>query len=135
VSAARIGGVLPCNYPFETIPSPILAGTVNSIAWLNYDGRSNRGTFFLSDVSGLPSIGVQAGLTRVVYDRTTRAAPSDAIALAPPSVQRNVSLPFGIVFLGRPWSEPQLIELAAAYERARGPRTPPPGFGPVHGEP
>ncbi len=122
-------------YPFETIPSPILAGTANSIAWLTYDGRSNRGYFFLSDVSGLPSIGVQAGLTHVVYDRTTRAAPSDAIALDPPSVRRDVTLPFGIVFLGRPWSEPQLIELAAAYERARGPRTPPPGFGPIPGEP
>ncbi len=122
-------------YPFETIPSPILAGTANSIAWLTYDGRSNRGYFFLSDVSGLPSIGVQAGLTHVVYDRITRAAPSDAIALDPPSVRRDVTLPFGIVFLGRPWSEPQLIELAAAYERARGPRTPPPGFGPIPGEP
>ena len=122
-------------YPFETMPSPILAGTANSIAWLTYDGRSNRGYFFLSDVSGLPSIGVQAGFTRVVYDRTTRGAPTEALAIDPPSVRREVSLPFGIEFIGRLWSEPTLLEIASAYERARGPRTPPPGFGPLPGEP
>lgn len=122
-------------YPFETIPSPILAGTAESIAWLTYDGRTNRGNFFFSDISGLPSVGVQAGFTRVVYDRTTRGAPSEALALDPPGVARNATLPFGILFLGRPWSEPTLLEIAAAYEAARGPRVPPPGFGPIPSEP
>jgi hypothetical protein len=60
---------------------------------------------------------------------------SEQLALDPPSVRREVKLPLNIEFLGKPWSEPQLLELASAFEKARGPRTPPPGFGPIPGEP
>jgi Asp-tRNA(Asn)/Glu-tRNA(Gln) amidotransferase A subunit family amidase len=122
-------------YPFETIPPPILAGTKDSIAWLVYDGRQNRGWNSFGDASGLPDIGVPAGFTQVVYDRTTRAPSTESLALNPPSVRREVKLPLNIEFLGKPWSEPQLLGLAAAFEKARGPRTPPPGFGPIPGEP
>jgi amidase len=122
-------------YPYETIPSKILTGTAGSIAWLSYDGRPNRGFNGFTDTSGLPDIGVPAGFTQVVYDRTTRGAASEELALNPPSVRREVALPFSVQFLGRPWSEPLLFEIASAYERARGPRTPPPGFGPLPGEP
>lgn len=68
-------------------------------------------------------------------DRTTRGPSSEQLALDPPSVRREVKLPLNIEFLGKPWSEPQLLELASAFEKARGPRTPPPGFGPIPGEP
>lgn len=34
-------------------------------------------------------------------------------------------LPVGISFFGRAWSEPQLIEMAYAYENATGYRRPP----------
>jgi amidase len=122
-------------YPYETIPSPILAGTSESIAWLSYDGRPNRGYNGFTDTSGLPDIGVPAGFTEVVYDRTTRGEPSEELALNPPAVRREVSLPFGVQFLGRPWSEPVLLEIASAYEKARGARIPPPDFGPLPGEP
>jgi Asp-tRNA(Asn)/Glu-tRNA(Gln) amidotransferase A subunit family amidase len=122
-------------YPFETIPPPILSGTKDSIAWLVYDGRQNRGYNSFDDASGLPDIGVPAGFTKVVYDRTTRAPSSEQLALNPPSIQREVALPFNIEFVGRPWSEPQLLALASAFENARGPRVPPPGFGPIPGEP
>lgn len=40
-------------------------------------------------------------------------------------------LPAGLQFLGRPYSEGLLIELAYAYEQKTGHRRPPPGFGPV----
>ena len=122
-------------YPYETIPSPILSGTKDSIAWLTYDARPNRGYNSFVDASGLPDIGVPAGFTNVVYDRTTRGQASEQLALTPPSVRRTVKLPFSIEFLGRPWSEPTLLELAAAYEQARGPRGAPPGFGAIRGEP
>jgi Asp-tRNA(Asn)/Glu-tRNA(Gln) amidotransferase A subunit family amidase len=122
-------------YPYETIPSPILAGTSESIAWLSYDGRPNRGYNGFTDTSGLPDIGVPAGFTEVVYDRTTRGEPSEELALNPPAVRREVSLPFGVQFLGRPWSEPVLLEIASAYEKARGARIPPPDFDPLPGEP
>ena len=41
------------------------------------------------------------------------------------------SLPAGLQFLGRPYAEGLLIELAYAYEQKTGHRRPPPGFGPV----
>jgi amidase len=122
-------------YPYETIPSKILTGTKDSLAWLSYDGRPNRGYNGFTDISGLPDIGVPAGFTKVVYDRTTRGAASEELALNPPAVRREVLLPFSVQFIGRPWSEPVLFEIASAYEYARGPRTPPPGFGPLPGEP
>jgi Asp-tRNA(Asn)/Glu-tRNA(Gln) amidotransferase A subunit family amidase len=122
-------------YPYETIPSKILTGTSGSISWLSYDGRPNRGYNGFTDTSGLPDIGVPAGFTKVVYDRTTRGAASEELALNPPAEKREVLLPFSVQFVGRPWSEPTLIEIAAAYEHARGPRVAPPGFGPIPGEP
>lgn len=121
-------------YPYATIPSPILAGTADSIPWLNYDGRPSRGFNGFTDTSGLPDIGVPAGFSTVVYDRTTRGS-SESLALDPPSVRRQVALPFNVQFLVLPWSEPVLFEIAAAYEAARGPRTPPADFGPLPGEP
>ena len=122
-------------YPYETIPAKIMTGTAESIAWLSYEGRPNRGYNGFTDVSGLPDIGVPAGFTRVIYDRTTRGMPTEELALNPPSVRREVMLPFSVQFLGRMWSERTLLEIASAYEAARGPRTPPPGFGPLPGEP
>jgi Asp-tRNA(Asn)/Glu-tRNA(Gln) amidotransferase A subunit family amidase len=72
----------------------------------------------------------------VVYDRTTRGPSTDeTLALNPPSVKRDVNLPFSIQFMGRPWSEPVLLEIAASFEKARGPRKAPPGFGPIADEP
>jgi amidase len=121
-------------YPYETIPPKILTGTSESIPWLTYDGRSNRGYNGFTDVSGLPDIGVPAGFTKIVYDRTERGT-TEAYSLNPPAVRREVTLPFSVQFIGRPWSEPVLLEIAAAYEKARGPRTPPPGFGPIAEEP
>jgi Asp-tRNA(Asn)/Glu-tRNA(Gln) amidotransferase A subunit family amidase len=121
-------------YPYETIPSKILTGTIDSIAWLTYDGRPNRGFNGFTDGSGLPDIGVPAGFTQVVYDRTTRPS-SVANAIDPPAIRREVALPFSVQFLGNMWSEPKLLEIAAAYEAARGPRVSPPDFGPIPGEP
>ncbi len=114
-------------YPYETIPPKILTGTPDSIAWAVYDGRQNRGYNAFTDGSGLPAIAVQAGFTKVVYDRTTRGT-TEADALNPPAVKRDVFLPFSIVFLGRLWSEPTLLSIASGFERARGPRVPPPDF-------
>ena len=121
-------------YPYETIPPPILTGTTDSIPWLNYDGRPTRGYNAFTDASGLPDIGVPAGFTTVVYDRTTRGS-SEALALDPPSIRREVPLPFNVQFLGRPWSEPLLLEIASGYEFARGARIPPADFGALPGEP
>jgi Asp-tRNA(Asn)/Glu-tRNA(Gln) amidotransferase A subunit family amidase len=70
----------------------------------------------------------------VAYDRTTRGSTAE-LAVNPPAVRREVMLPFSVQFMGGLWSEPTLLEIAAAYEAARGPRMPPPDFGPIAGEP
>jgi hypothetical protein len=119
-------------YPYETIPSKLITGGSETIGWLTYDGRPNRGYNAFTDGSGLPDIGVPAGFTNVVYDRITRGTTVE-FAIDPPSVRREVTLPFSVQFLGRPWSEPVLLQIASAYEYARGPRVAPPGFGPVPG--
>ena len=41
-------------------------------------------------------------------------------------------LPVGIDFLGLPFSEPTLYEIAGAYEAVSNHRMPPPDFGPVN---
>src|SRR5262245_6276011 len=107
-------------YPYETIPSKLITGGSETIGWLTYDGRPNRGYNAFTDGSGLPDIGVPAGFTTVVYDRTTRGTTVD-FAIDPPSVRREVTLPFSVQFLSRSWSEPVLLEIASAYEHARGP--------------
>jgi len=52
--------------------------------------------------------------------------------LLPP---KPVALPVSIDFLGRRFSEPVIIRIAAAYEQATRHRRPPPGFPPLAGEP
>ena len=44
-------------------------------------------------------------------------------------------LPIGVDFLGRPFSEPTLLRIAAAYEGVSKHRMAPPEFGPVAGAP
>jgi len=43
----------------------------------------------------------------------------------------TLELPVGIMFFGRPFSEPILIRIASAYEAATKHRIPPPDFGPL----
>jgi len=62
--------------------------------WVNGDSFSLSSSD-LAAVSGYPSVAVPSGLVR--------------------------GLPIGIAFIGRPQSEAQLIEIAAVFERARGP--------------
>ena len=71
---------------------------------------------------GFPAMTVPAGFTTQVYDRG-----ADGALLQP----KPASLPVGIDFLGLPFSEPKLFEIAAVYESATRHRTPPPDFGPL----
>ena len=71
---------------------------------------------------GFPAMTVPAGFTTKVYDR----APDGT--LLPPIPK---ALPVGIDFLGRPFSEHVLFEIASAYEARTRHRRPPPGFGPL----
>jgi amidase len=76
---------------------------------------------------GFPAMTVPAGFTSVVYDRDENRD------LLPPI---PAELPVGIDFLGLPFTEHVLFEIAGAYEAATHHRKPPPDFGPLDdGEP
>jgi amidase len=131
-------GLDAVTYPTGNIPAPKLGApnepTVN--------GRPANAWSFLGQ-QGFPTITVPAGFTTQVYDRIPdpdapqpAAAPSggaegggnEPSKLIGPVAAR---LPVGIDFLGRPFAEPTLLRIAAAYENATRHRSVPPGFGPL----
>lgn len=113
-------------YPTSLIhPRPILAPRDPSI-----NGIGNYGTWTFIGAQGLPAITVPAGYTTEVYDRMPDPA-------KPGKYTKEFTgpvpamLPIGVDFLGRPFSEPLLLKIAAAYEAATQHRRAPPKFGPV----
>jgi amidase len=96
--------------------------------------RSGGGSFAvnLSPVSGLPAIVVPAGFTRVVYDRVPDGSDPNGSRLDGPKPDQ---IPVAMEFLGRPFDEALLFEIASAYEAGTKHRRPPNRFGPLAGEP
>jgi Asp-tRNA(Asn)/Glu-tRNA(Gln) amidotransferase A subunit family amidase len=96
--------------------------------------RSAGGSFAvnLSPVSGFPAIVVPAGFTRVIYDRVPDASDPSGSRLEGP---KGDQIPVAMEFLGRPFDEALLFEIASAYEAGTKHRRPPKGFGPLAGEP
>lgn len=78
--------------------------------------------------NGFPSMNVPAGYTTEVFDRVRDAAAPGGTRLVGPVAAK---LPVSITFLARPFDEPLLLRIAAAYEAATHHRVIPPGFGPV----
>jgi Asp-tRNA(Asn)/Glu-tRNA(Gln) amidotransferase A subunit family amidase len=89
----------------------------------------------LSPNSGYPAIAVPAGFARQVYDRAVVSGPDGSKRAGDFLAPKAVELPVSIDFLGRAFSEPLLIRIAAGYEAATRHRRPPRDFGPVAGEP
>ena len=109
--------------PAGNIPAYILgAPTEPPLA-----GRTNS-VWGLLGQYGLPTLSVPAGFTTHVYDRVRDATARDGTRLAGPAPAK---LPVGIMFFGKPFSEPTLLRIASAYEAATKHRMPPPEFGPV----
>lgn len=87
--------------------------------------RNDRGQLawnLLPGSASFPILAVPAGFTTHVYDRD---AQNNLVGPIP------AVLPVGISFLGKPFDEPMLLRIAAAYEAATHHRSPPPGFGPL----
>ena len=104
-------------YPTGNIPPAVL--TAPQEPSVN-DRGSGVWTFINS--RGFPAMTVPAGFTTHVYDRGPDGE------LLPP---KAAELPVGIDFLGLPFSEPMLFEIASAYEAATRHRAAPPDFGPL----
>jgi amidase len=129
-------GLDAVTYPTGNIPAPKLGApnepTVN--------GRPANAWSFLGQ-QGFPTISVPAGFTTQVYDRVPDpSAPKPAAAAGGEGGASEPSrlvgpvparLPVGIDFLGRPFAEPTLLRIAAAFEGATRHRTVPAGFGPL----
>jgi amidase len=106
------------NIPAYILGAPIeppLAGRTNSV-------------WGLLGQYGFSTLSVPAGFTAHVFDRVRDPAAPDGTRLVGPVPAR---LPLGIMFFGRPFSEPALLRIASAYEAATKHRVPPPDFGPV----
>jgi Asp-tRNA(Asn)/Glu-tRNA(Gln) amidotransferase A subunit family amidase len=110
--------------PTATVPAPKLNGPREP----NVNGRPAIGWSLLGQ-QGFPVMSVPAGFTTSVWDRVRDG---NEVRLAGPIPAK---LPVGVDFIGRPFGEPMLFRIGAAYEAATRHRTPPPEFGPVPGEP
>jgi Asp-tRNA(Asn)/Glu-tRNA(Gln) amidotransferase A subunit family amidase len=107
-------------YPTGNVPAPKLGAPVEpSVA-----GRSPL-AWTLLGANGFPAISVPAGFVTEVYDRVADTTAAGGTRLVGPVAAR---LPVGIDFLARPFDEPLLLRIAAAYESARPHREPPAGF-------
>ena len=96
-----------------------------------FRGAGGSWSVNLSPVTGFPAIVVPAGFTKEAYDRVLTHG-SDGSRLVGPVA---VSLPMALEFLGRPFEESALFEIASAYEAGTKHRRAPKGFGPLRGEP
>jgi len=96
-------------------------------------GIGNYGMWTFIGAQGFPAITVPAGFTTEVYDRVPYPEGGDGATRVVGPVPAE--LPVGIDFLGRPFSEPLLLRIAAAYEQATHHRRPPLRFGPVESAP
>ena len=94
-------------YPFRTLPGWKISDKMTSSDWLERSGVNAYNP--LSPITGLPALVVPAGFTQE-------------------------GLPIALEFLGRPFSEPTLIQLAAGYEQATDHRRTPPNTPPLGGE-
>jgi amidase len=109
--------------PAGNIPAYILgAPTEPPLA-----GRTNS-VWGLLGQHGFATLSVPAGFTTHVFDRVRDAAAPAGTRLAGPVPAK---LPVGIMFFGKPFSEPTLLRIASAYEAATKHRIPPPDFGPI----
>lgn len=123
--------------PTNNIPAPKL-GSPN-VPRIN--GRPLVWSFL--GAQGIPNITVPAGFTTEVYDRvvdpdsppvpvtTPDARPGQTEPASRLTGPFPARLPVGVDFMARPFDEPTMLRVAAAYEAATKHRRPPPDFGPL----
>jgi len=115
--------------PSGNIPAYILGAPIEPMVAGAAPGAGS--VWGLLGQHGFPTLSVPAGFTTHVYDRVREATAPGGTRLVGPVPAK---LPVGIMFIGRPFSEPTLFRIASAYEAATKHRIPPPDFGPVPGQ-
>ena len=95
-----------------------------------YRGSGGSWAVNLSPEIGFPAIVVPAGFTREVYDRVPDDKDPNGSRLDGP---KQVELPVALEFLGRPFEEAKLFEIASGFETLTRQRRPPAEFGPLAG--
>jgi len=106
--------------PMSTVPPKKLLSPREPAA----NGRTAIGWSMFGQ-QGFPVIDVPAGFTTTVWDR--ERAGNETRLVGPVAAK----LPVGVDFIARPFGEPLLFRIAAAYEAATKHRRPPEGFGPL----
>jgi amidase len=106
--------------PMSTVPPRKLTNPREPVS----NGRNPIGWSLIGQ-QGFPAITVPAGFTTEVWDRVRDG--NETRLVGPVAA----ALPVGVDFIARPFDEPLLFRIAAAYEAATKHRRPPPEFGPV----
>lgn len=106
--------------PMSTVPPRKLTNPREPIS----NGRNAIGWSLIGQ-QGFPAITVPAGFTTSVWDRERDGDSTRLVGPVP------AAMPVGVDFIARPFDEPLLFRIAAAYEAATKHRRPPPEFGPV----
>ncbi|MDB5992822.1 MAG: amidase [Herbaspirillum sp.] len=135
-------------YPTKTVPAPHLITPVEPTFLATRDDKVSvtrpegefiethhvvteaRGslTWRLSPNLGFPTITVPAGFTHEAYDRAIVVGKDGSFKAGDLVGPTPVALPVGLDFLGRAFSEPTLLQIAAAYEHTTHHRHAPPAF-------
>ena len=144
VQQILLQGMAELNLDAVVYPTGLLPPRkINTPRDPNFHGIGNYGMWTFLGVQGVPAITVPAGFTTEIYDRVPdpnatgagRGREGDAEGGDLPGTQVvgpvQAKLPVGIDFLGRPFSEPTLLKIAAAYEAGTRHRAPPAEFGPL----
>jgi amidase len=128
--------VLQCmgmqNLDALIFPTGIYIGPILGAPIEPSKNNSSAQTWGVLGANGFPLINVPAGFTTEVFDRVRDSSAPGGTRLAGPIPAK---IPVGITLLARPFDEPMMLKIASAYEAATRHRIPPPGFGPVAGEP
>jgi amidase len=127
--------------PTNNIPAPKLGSPTVP----RKNGRPLVWSFL--GAQGFPNMTVPAGFTTEVWDRvvdpTQPPNPPPRFNVRPGETEPAsklvgpipAKLPVGVDFLARPFDEPTMLTVAAAYQSATKHRQPPADFGPLPGEP
>lgn len=102
-------------------------------------GGGSRGGFGYGAMLGIPEVFVPAGFADSIYDfefvLSADGKTYESKEASVPTRLGGIGLPYNIGFWAEPGQEALLLKVGSAYEAATRHRKPPPGFGPVKGEP